>query len=109
MIGQPQSWLTGVGTSAVVALASGALLVWTSSQCSAKQESDYRFSRVKMYFHRNPGTILIAAFQILLIVLAALLLTGLTDLASKVAVYAFDLLIVGVLIQVIIVIRSKRD
>jgi len=63
----------------------------------------------KKYFRGNPGTMFIAAFQILLVVVAILLVQGYSDLAGIIAVYAFEALVAGVIIQVVISVRSKDE
>jgi hypothetical protein len=51
----------------------------------------------------------IAAFQVLLVVVAILLVQGYSDLAGMIAIYAFEALVAGVAIQVVIAIRSKEE
>jgi hypothetical protein len=63
----------------------------------------------KKYFRENPGTIFIAAFQVLLVVVAILLVQRFSDLAGMIAVYAFEALVAGVAIQVVIALRNKEE
>jgi len=51
------------------------------------------------YFRENWGFPFVAGFQLLLMVCAGLLIQGNSGLANKVAVYAFFLLVMGVVLQ----------
>ena len=52
--------------------------------------------RIKRYFRRNPGAPFVVGFQVLLLVCAGLLVLGNSSLANEVAVYAYYLLVAGV-------------
>jgi hypothetical protein len=60
------------------------------------------------FFRRNPAIPLIFGFQVLLIFCVALLLVGIKPLAQDLAVYAFVLLTIGVLLQWFLLLRHPR-
>ncbi len=57
--------------------------------------------RIKNYFRRNPGTLFIIGFQVLLLVCAGLLISGSSFWAEGVAVVAYFSLVIGVVLQLI--------
>jgi hypothetical protein len=59
------------------------------------------------YFRENPGAIFIMIFLALLVPVAALLSLGPSALADKIAGYAFDAFVIGVIIQIVVVIRKQ--
>jgi len=65
--------------------------------------------KIKRYFRENPGVPFIIMFQVLLLVSAGLLVQGGSGLANEVAVYAYYLLVVGVVLQLISFIRHGKD
>jgi len=64
--------------------------------------------RAKRYFRENPGAALVMGFQILLLICASLLIRGNSALANEVAVYAYYLLIVGVVLQLVSFVRHEK-
>lgn len=61
--------------------------------------------RIKRYFKDNPGTPFIMGFQLLLLVCAGLLIQGNSVMANEVAVYAYFLLVIGVILQLVAYVR----
>jgi len=61
------------------------------------------------YFRENPGAIFIIAFQLLLISSAAFLISGDSVLANGVAVYSYYSLVVGVVLQLVTVVRKGPE
>ena len=61
--------------------------------------------RIKRYFKDNPGAPFIIGFQLLLLVCAGLLIQGNSVMANEVAVYAYFLLVIGVVLQLIAYVR----
>lgn len=61
--------------------------------------------RIKRYFKDNPGAPFIVSFQLLLLVCAGLLIQGNSVVANEVAVYAYFLLVIGVVMQLIAYVR----
>ena len=61
--------------------------------------------RVKRYFRKNLGSPFIIGFQLLLLACAGLLIQGNTVMANEVAVYAYFLLVIGVVLQLIAYVR----
>ena len=57
--------------------------------------------RVKRYVRENWGTPFIVGFTLLLIATATSLSIGLTDLANGAAIWAFYVLIVGIVLQLV--------
>jgi hypothetical protein len=57
-----------------------------------------RLFRLKSYFLRNPGTLFVLIFQLLLLAVAFLLIAG-SSVVDSVAVIAYCSLIVGVILQ----------
>jgi len=61
--------------------------------------------RAKRYFRENLGAPFIIGFQLLLLVCAGLLIRGNSVIANEVAVYAYFLLVIGVVLQLIAYVR----
>jgi len=57
--------------------------------------------KIKRYLRENLGTPFIIGFQVLLLVCAFLLVQGNSIMADEVVVYAYYLLVAGVLLQLI--------
>jgi len=53
------------------------------------------------HFRKNWGALFITGFQVLLLACAGLLIQGNSALANEVAVYAYYLLVVGVILQLV--------
>lgn len=67
-------------------------------------------TRVKEYFRGNLGVPFIIVFQMLLLVCADLLIQGKSVLADEVAVFAYYLLLIGVVLQLVSFLRhGKQD
>ncbi len=64
--------------------------------------------RIKNYFRRNPGTLFIVGFQVLLLVCAGLLISGDSFWAEGVAVVAYFSLVIGVVLQLISFLRHRE-
>jgi len=64
--------------------------------------------RIKGYFKDNPGGSFVIGFQLLLGVCAGLLIQGNSVMANEVAVYAYFLLIIGVVLQLIAYLRHGK-
>jgi len=64
--------------------------------------------RLVKYLVDNPGCIFILVFQALLLSAAAALISGLEAFANEIIIYAFFSLFVGIIIQMIIVVREKH-
>jgi hypothetical protein len=56
--------------------------------------------RLKEYFRTNPTAVFIIAFEVLLVVAALLVLQGNLYNANQVGVYAFFVLVAGVVVQI---------
>jgi hypothetical protein len=81
-----------------------------AEQSHQKDCSDSKLKGLQSYFRRNPGTLFIVAFQVLLISAALLFVFGNSPAANLITIYAFSALVIGVLIQMSLVIReSKQD
>ena len=65
--------------------------------------------RVLRYFRENLEAPFVAGFQALLLVCAGLLVQGDSGLANDVAVYAYYLLVAGVLLQLISFVRHRKE
>jgi hypothetical protein len=65
-------------------------------------------SWAKRFFRENPGALFIVGFQVLLAACAALLVLGLAASAEGVAVGAYFLLVIGVVLQLIWFVRRDR-
>jgi len=65
--------------------------------------------KVKRYFRENLGAPFVIGFQVLLVVAAGLLAVGNSAWASEVAVYAYYLLVVGVVLQLFSFVRSRGE
>lgn len=68
-----------------------------------------RFPRIKRYLKISPGAPFIIGFQLLLLICAGLLIQGNSVMASEVAVYAYYLLVAGVVLQLISPVRSRSE
>ncbi|MGQ9597770.1 MAG: hypothetical protein ACUVUS_10495 [Thermoproteota archaeon] len=64
--------------------------------------------RLKRYFRENPGDPFIMGFQTLLVACAYLLVQGNSELANDVAVYAYYLLVIGIVLQLVMFIREEH-
>lgn len=64
--------------------------------------------RIKRYLKDNPGAPFIIGFQLLLLVCAGLLIQGNSVMANEVAVYAYFLLVIGVVLQLIAYVRHGK-
>ncbi len=67
-----------------------------------------KLKQLRGYFRANPGTLFIVAFQVLLMTAAVLLVLGNSPVANEVAVYAFYAVVIGVVLQIVIVVREER-
>ncbi|MGA9387737.1 MAG: hypothetical protein WBV70_02795 [Candidatus Bathyarchaeia archaeon] len=67
------------------------------------------FSKVKRYLSMNPGAVFIVGFQSLLLACACLLIEGNFAQADNVAMYAFCLLVVGVVLKAISFLRHGGE
>lgn len=65
------------------------------------------FVRAKRFFRENPGAGFVVGFQILLVTCAVLLVSGLSFLAEGVAVAAYFLLVIGVVLQLVCFLRGR--
>ena len=65
--------------------------------------------RIKNYFRLNPQALFIVGFQILLLGSAGLLSSGNSFWADGVAVVAYFSLVIGIVLQLISLIRHKED
>ena len=65
----------------------------------------FSITRIMRYFRQNMGSPFIIVFQILLLFYAALLIRGYSNLANKVAIYAYYSLVVGVVLQLVSFLR----
>lgn len=59
-------------------------------------------SVLKRYFRENPGALSIIQFQVLLVACACLLIQGNSAMANEIAVYAYYLLAIGVVSQLVL-------
>lgn len=64
---------------------------------------------LKIYFRENPGAFLIVEFQVLLVTCAFFLINGDSTIADEVAVVAFYLLVIGVILQIVQFVRKEKD
>ncbi|MEM1554493.1 MAG: hypothetical protein QXJ72_06405 [Thermoproteota archaeon] len=64
--------------------------------------------KIKKYVSENSGIPFILGFQILLILCATLFLRGAETTANELAVYAYYMLVIGVLLQLVSYIRERR-
>lgn len=60
-----------------------------------------RTPRIKRYLKDNPGAPFVIGFQLLLLICAGLLIQGNSVMANEVAGYAYFLLVIGVVLQLI--------
>jgi len=67
------------------------------------------FQRIKRYIKGNLGAPFIIGFQLLLLVCAGLLIQGNSVMAGEVAIYAYCILVAGVVLQLISSIRNRVE
>jgi fumarate reductase subunit C len=65
--------------------------------------------RIKNYFRRNPETLFIVVFQVLLLVCVGLLISGNSFWAEGLAVVAYFSLVIGVVLQLISFLRHRES
>jgi len=65
--------------------------------------------KVKRYVRQNLGAPFVIGFQVLLLVAAGFLVVGNSGLANEVAVYAYYLLVIGVVLQLVSFMRSRGE
>jgi hypothetical protein len=65
------------------------------------------FARAKRFLRENPGAVFVLGFQVLLVTCAVLLVSGLSFLAEGLAVAAYFLLVVGVVVQLVSFLRGR--
>lgn len=63
--------------------------------------------RAKRFFRENPGAVFIVGFQVVLVACAVMLAFGFSFLAENVAVVAYFLLVVGVVLQLVCFVRGS--
>ena len=63
--------------------------------------------KVKRFFRENPGAVLVLGFQVVLVICAVLLVLGGSFLAESIAVVAYFLLVLGVVLQLVCLVRSS--
>jgi heme/copper-type cytochrome/quinol oxidase subunit 4 len=63
--------------------------------------------KVKRFFRENPGAVLVLGFQVVLVICAVLLVLGGSFLAESIAVVAYFLLVLGVVLQLVCFVRSS--
>ena len=61
------------------------------------------------YFRENWGAPFIIGFQVLLLACAGLLVQGSSGLANDVAVYAYYLLVIGVILQLVSFLKNRKS
>ena len=64
---------------------------------------------LKEYFRENWGAPFIIVFMVLLVVAAVFLGLGLEFLAERLAEFAYYFLVVGVVLQLVVVIKEERS
>lgn len=64
---------------------------------------------LKEYFRENWGAPFIVVFMVLLVVAAVFLGLGLEFLAERLAEFAYYFLVVGVVLQLVVVIKEERS
>jgi len=65
--------------------------------------------KIKRYFKDNPGAIFVMGFQLLLAVCAGLLIQGNLAMANELAEYAYFLLVIGVVLQLVSFLRRGKE
>jgi hypothetical protein len=75
---------------------------------SDQKRRGHLMSIFNAYFRENWGAPFILGFIALIIVCAVLQLDGLPDSANSVAVYAYYLLVIGVILQIVSYIRDRN-
>lgn len=73
------------------------------------EETKNIFSIIKGFFVKNRGAPFIIGFQITLFVCAGLLVQGYAKLANDIAIYAYFLLVTGVILQTISFLENKEN
>lgn len=63
--------------------------------------------KVKRFFRENPGAVLVLGFQVVLVICAVLLVLGASFLAESIAVVAYFLLVLGVVLQLVCFVRGS--
>jgi len=63
--------------------------------------------KVKRFFRENPGAVLVLGFQVVLVICAVLLVLVGSFLAESIAVVAYFLLVLGVVLQLVCLVRSS--
>lgn len=66
------------------------------------------FVRAKRFLRENPGAVFVLGFQVLLVMCAVLLVSGLSFLAEGLAVAAYFLLMIGVVLQLVSFLRDRN-
>ncbi|MHA1594146.1 MAG: hypothetical protein ACTSXX_05315 [Candidatus Baldrarchaeia archaeon] len=77
------------------------------SYAEAGGERDFKSSLIR-YFKENLGAPFVMAFMALLITAAVFLAVGDEDFANTLAVYAYYNLVIGVVLQLVALVRSER-
>jgi len=72
-------------------------------------ESNSRLPRINRYLKDSPGVPFIVGFQLLLLICVGLLIQGYSVMASEVAVYAYYMLLAGVVLQLTSSMRSRKE
>jgi hypothetical protein len=65
------------------------------------------FVRAKRFLRENPGAVFVLGFQVLLVTCAVLLVSGLSFLAEGLAVAAYFLLVISVVLQLASFLRDR--
>jgi len=65
--------------------------------------------KIKKYFKDNPVAPFVIGFQLLLVVCAGLLIQGSLAIANEVAIYAYYLLVIGVVLQLFSFVRHRKE
>jgi len=65
--------------------------------------------KIKNYFRRNPETLFIVVFQVLLLVCVGLFISGNSFWAEGLAVVAYFSLVIGVVLQLISFLRHRES
>lgn len=74
-----------------------------------KASFSFLLARFKRFIMDNPGSGFVLGFQVLLLVCAVFLVVGLGLLAEALAVLAYFLLVVGVILQLWSFVRNSHD
>lgn len=65
--------------------------------------------KIKGYLKDNPGVPFVVGFQVLLVVCVGLLIQGSPAMAEEVAIYAYFLLVIGVVLQLVVFVRRRKE